>query len=181
MTTSRFRFGLRGCLIFLAVLSFLLAWLVPQRSLRMREAMVMNQLKQEGSGYSYYGGFDEDDSTWTEKRFDGLFGKRIRNVKWNNRKIDDLAVLTKINNLRELFITNSQISDLTPIAQIKSIRLIELTGSNITDLTPFRSLPNLEYLNLHRTPVTDEQVAEFVNAKPDCRVLHPSIAENSAR
>ena len=127
------------------------------------------------SGYSYYGGWDENDSTWIDKRLDDWFGKRIRSVRWNNAKIDDLAVLTQIDNLQELFITNSQIADLSPITEIGSTRLIELTGSEIADLTPLQSLPNLEYRNLHRTPLNDEQVNDFARANPGCNILHPSV------
>jgi Leucine-rich repeat (LRR) protein len=134
----------------------------------------MNKLQQLGSGYSYYAGWDESDSTWIEKRLDDWFGKRIRTVKWNNAKIEDLTVLSQIDNLRELFITNSKISDLSPISEIESLRLIELTGSDITDLTPLQYLPNLEYLNVHRTPLTDQQVTHFANLNPGCNVLHPS-------
>ena len=138
----------------------------------------MNRLQQLGSGYSYYAGWDENDSTWIEKRMDDCFGKRIRTVRWRNSKIDNLMVLTEINDLRELFITNSQIADLSPIEGIDSIRLIELTGSDVSDLTPLQSLPNLEYLNLHRTPLTDEQVSDFANSNPGCNILHPSIENN---
>ncbi|MDB4778306.1 hypothetical protein OAG68_02500 [bacterium] len=136
--------------------------------------MAMNKLQQLGSGYSYYAGWDENDSTWIDKRLDDWFGKRIRSVRWNNEKIEDLTVLTRIDNLQELFITNSHIADLSPIKGINSIRLIDLTGSDVTDLTPLQSLPNLEYLNLHRTPVTDEQVDEFANVNSGCNILHPS-------
>lgn len=135
----------------------------------------MDKLTQLGGGYSYYAGWDEDDSTWTEKCFDDWFGKRIRTVKWNNAEIDDLSVLKEIDNLQEVFITDSQIADLSTISEVKSVRLVELTGSNVTDLTPLLTLPNLEYLNLHRTPLTDEQVDAFAKANPDCRLLHPSV------
>ena len=178
MTSRHFRFGLKSCLVLLGVLSILLAWLVPQRSLRLRESSAMSKLRQLGSGFLYYGGWDENDSTWTEKRLDDWFGKRIRSVRWHGAKIDDLTVLTQIDNLQELFITNSKIADLSPIAGIESIRFIELTGSEVTDLTHLQPLTNLEYLYLHRTSLTDEQVNDFAKANPDCNIFHPSTESN---
>ncbi|MDE0867069.1 MAG: hypothetical protein OSA98_25100 [Rubripirellula sp.] len=135
----------------------------------------MNTLQQLSGGYDYYAGWDENDSTWIEKCLDDRFGKRIRTVRWHGTKIDDLKVLTQIDNLQELFIMNSEIVDLSPIAEIESIRLIELTGSKVTDLTPLQYLPNLKYLNVHRTPLTDEQVHDFARANPGCNILHPSF------
>ena len=175
MANHRFRYGLTSCLVLLAFFSILLPWLTLQRSLRLRHGRAMNTLQQSSSGYGYYAGLDENDSTWIEKRLDDWFGKRIRTVRWHGTKINDLTVLTQIDNLRELFIMNSEIVDLSPIADIESIRLIELTGSTVNDLTPLQYLPNLKYLNVHRTPLTDEQVNDFARANPGCNILHPSV------
>ena len=175
MANHRFRYGLTSCLVLLAFFSILLPWLTSQRSLRLRHGRAMNTLQQSSSGYGYYAGLDENDSTWIEKFLHDWFGKRIRTVRWHGTKINDLTVLTQIDNLRELFIMNSEIVDLSPIADIESIRLIELTGSTVTDLTPLQYLPNLKYLNVHRTPLTDEQVNDFARANPGCNILHPSV------
>jgi len=37
----------------------------------------MNALQQLSSGYGYYAGLDEDDSTWIEKCLDDWFDNRV--------------------------------------------------------------------------------------------------------
>lgn len=67
MANYRFRYGLTSCLVLLAFFSILLPWLISQRSLRLRDGKAMNTLQQLSSGYGYYAGLDENDSTWIDK------------------------------------------------------------------------------------------------------------------
>ena len=171
MTKRHFRFAIFGCLASLVIFSIFLVWLIQERSLREQDGIVMTELEQLGHGYWHYAGMDENDSTWIDKRLDQWYGNRIRTVRWKNANIEDLELLTQINKLQELFITNSKIADLSPLAEIDSLRLVVLTGTEVTDLTPLQTLPKLKYLNLHQTPLTSEQVNDFANANPDCKIF----------
>ena len=109
---------------------------------------------------------------------DDCFGRRVRTVIWKGAKIEDLNPLKEITKLRDVMITNSEIGDISVLGEIPSIRMIELVGSDVDDLTPLKSLPNLEHLNVNRTSLTDAQVKQFADSKPNCRVLHSSIPSN---
>ncbi len=134
----------------------------------------MAQLRSQGWGFSCYNGWDENDSTWIEKRLDSWLGRRVRSVKRNRADVEDLAILKQIANLHEVFITNSQIKDLTPFSEISSIRVIELTGSDVDDLTPLQNLPNLTHLYVYRTSVSGPQIEQLTKAIPNCKIFHPS-------
>lgn len=168
------RIGLVTSLVFTVVIFAFLAWLVPQRSLRQREGKVMAQLTAQGWGFSYYDGWDENDSTWIEKRLDTWFGRRVRSVTRNRSDVDDLTILKQIANLQEVLITNSQIEDLTPLSEIASLKVIELTGSGVDDLTTLQNLTNLTYLYACRTPVPSVQIEQLSKAIPHCIIFHPS-------
>ncbi len=134
----------------------------------------MTQLTSQGWGYSFYNGWDENDSTWIEKRLDDWFGRRVRSVKRDRADIEDLTILTQIANLQEVFITNSRIKDLSPLSEIATIKVIEFIGSDVDDLTPLRDLSNLAHLNVYRTTAIDDQVESLAKKLPNCNILHPS-------
>ena len=94
MTFALFWIGLAACLIVFVLLFAFLVWLVPQKSLRLQEGNAMIQLTSQGWGYSYYNGWDENDSRWIEKRLDDWFGRRIRSVKRDRADIEDLTIHT---------------------------------------------------------------------------------------
>ena len=146
--------------------------------MRIQDGRAMSELRSMGCTVSYYNGWDDEDSTWLEKRLDDCFGRRARSVRWRGARIQDLSPLQKIADLREVFIFDSHIDDISPLSQIGTIRHLHLTGSNIEDLTPLHSLTNLKELNVYRTPISNVEVDRFAAANPNCNILHPSTESN---
>ena len=109
--------------------------------------------------------------------------------------VSDLTFLKAWPKLRRLIIVDSKtpITDISPLADLNDLEYVELFQQNITDLTPLAGKTHLIDLNLYHndiadlTPLhsctglkrlwiggnrrlTDEEIAAFQEAVPDCRV-----------
>lgn len=72
--------------------------------------------------------------------------------------ISTLNDVTKLTNLRKLYLSNQNISDITPLSQLKSLECIELKHNPINDISPLSQLKLLHSLFLFDTKVSDFSV-----------------------
>lgn len=114
---------------------------------------------------------------------------------------DGLAELERLKQLRVLYLSGTAVSDAglvhiarlprleelnlsqckavgdegaASLSRVKTLKQLNLTGTQITDegLKSLTRIPGLEGLYLHGTQVTNEGVARFQQALPECRVRH---------
>lgn len=79
--------------------------------------------------------------------------------------ISDLSLLTKMPNLKELYLCGQQIEDLTPLENLPIERLY-LCDNRITDLTPLADIFTLQLLYIGNNPVKDlSPLASLYNLK----------------
>lgn len=79
--------------------------------------------------------------------------------------ISDLSLLTKMPNLKELYLCGQQIEDLTPLENLPIERLY-LCDNRITDLTPLADIFTLQLLYIGNNPAKDlSPLASLYNLK----------------
>ena len=81
--------------------------------------------------------------------------KRLRELRADNKGIQNLAGLQFATNLSELRIRDNQISDLSPIAGLTNLREL-IAGNNVfSDILPLKGLRGLENLHFYGNDVTE--------------------------
>ena len=107
--------------------------------------------------------------------------------------VSDLSPLVSLPSLREIHIENvSTLRDISPVSEIINLTHLGLVSTGVKDIAPIRSLTNLKTLNLRNSPVreitwlhgmdnitdiflggtriTEEQIKEYQNSHPGCRI-----------
>jgi serine/threonine protein kinase len=70
-------------------------------------------------------------------------------------QINSLADVTKLKNLRTIYLAYQNIADLTPLSQLGSLESVELKHNPIVDVSPLSQVPSLISLGLFDTLVSD--------------------------
>ncbi len=78
--------------------------------------------------------------------------KSLKQLFFDEEKINNLYPLTSLINLQELSIPYNIISDILPLHLLKNLRYLKLCGNQISDVSALSELTNLEalYLNLNQ-------------------------------
>jgi uncharacterized membrane protein len=87
---------------------------------------------------------------------------------------EQLDGISKLRNLRVLFLNNTGISDagLAKIAPLPELRSLSLVGTNVTDasIATFKKLESLTNLFLFQTTLTDKGISEFSGAHDEVNI-----------
>lgn len=70
-----------------------------------------------------------------------------------NGGIDDISVMTKMKNLKEVFLCMQRITDISPLKDLP-IEKLYLCGNQITDFSPIESMENLTTLCIGNNPAS---------------------------
>ena len=85
-----------------------------------------------------------------------------------------LEGISKLSNLRVLYLNNTDISDagVTKLAPLSELRFLSLVGTKITDasIQTFGKLSNLSDLFVFQTKLTDKGIAEFSTAHDEVNI-----------
>jgi hypothetical protein len=76
-------------------------------------------------------------------------------VLYNNVRVNNLAVLAQLPNLRELNLIISNVSDLSWITSMPRLETLFLNGNSITDIGPLSRLANIKNLVLSNNSISD--------------------------
>lgn len=79
-----------------------------------------------------------------------------------NNKITDLSDLTKLPNLREIYLSNNQISDLQTLASLPYLEIAVLSDNHCSSLSGLEKLDHLNFLDLSGNPKL-ENVSNLLN------------------
>lgn len=95
----------------------------------------------------------------------------LKCLRLGNTQVTDLSPLANLSRLRELFVHNTEVKDLSPLRELTELQHLGVWGTPACDLTPLTSLAKLQQLAIADTAVSDEQVAKFQEALPDCKIV----------
>lgn len=139
----------------------------------------------------------DDPKRFNERDLEPLkYCKDLVAIDLGHNSISDLSFLTQWPHLKVLIIVDSRpkkIVDLSPLAELNELEYVELFMEGIVDVSPLANKPNLVDLNLchnkivditplqtdtklerlwitYNPDLTDEQIAAFQTAVPDCLV-----------
>jgi internalin A len=82
--------------------------------------------------------------------------KKLRVLTFNDAPaIDDLSVLSELNNLEILVMSGTNIFDLSPLTKLKKLSYIDFSNTNVTDLAPLKNLDNLIRIDAYGCEMSD--------------------------
>lgn len=73
-------------------------------------------------------------------------------------------------NVTYLSLIKSTIEDFSGLSRLTNLRYLYLTGTNIKDVTPLLGLEKLEVLNIQKTPITEESKQIIKNHLPKTKI-----------
>ena len=73
----------------------------------------------------------------------------------DGNRVDDLAPLSGLANLRVLEVASNEVVDLSPLSKLAMLSRIVLSRNRVSDLAPLSSLANLWLLRLDDNPIED--------------------------
>lgn len=90
----------------------------------------------------------------------------------SGNSIKDIIVLESLTNLEELRLDqNKKINNIEPLSRLGNLKTLILSNTAIVDLSPLYGLKDLELLDITGTPITQEQIDEFLTNIPTCIVI----------
>lgn len=69
--------------------------------------------------------------------------------------VDDIAFLSDLADVKNLYLDRTRVRDLSPIASMRSLYLLSLDNTAVTDLNAIKDLQNLEILSISDTKIDD--------------------------
>ncbi len=91
--------------------------------------------------------------------------------------LSDLAPLSGLLQLEELYIENAAISNISSLKELKNLRLLFLMNNNINDIMPLDGLKNLVVLNLSVNKIEDVSGLKDLESLLFLALNHNSISE----
>ena len=88
-----------------------------------------------------------------ERGIEDLTG--LEGLSLDVNQISDLASLSGLTNLFDLYLFGNQVSDLTPLSSLTNLGFLVLDGNQISDVTPLSGLTNLGWLLLSSNKISD--------------------------
>lgn len=73
----------------------------------------------------------------------------------DNRKLNDISILSQLSNLVELFAYNTLIKDLSPLRSLNGLKNISIYNTKVGNLTDLSELYNLNQLHVNHTIISD--------------------------
>lgn len=82
----------------------------------------------------------------------------------------DLSPLMECKALEELFVNWPLLLDLTQVSRLTNLRMLYIDGGKIRDLKPLFGMHKLTYLRLDEGRYTANQIEALQKALPDCQI-----------
>lgn len=95
---------------------------------------------------------------------------RVLELPWCER-VGDVSFARNLPRLTRLDIAMARVKDLRPLSGLQDLFWVNADSTGVCRL-PDGSLPKLRTLRVLSAPLTDEEVAAFAEAHPQCRVWH---------
>ena len=87
-----------------------------------------------------------------------------------NNRIYDISPLSGLTNLEFLDLSYNQIIDFSPLTNITHLNSVSISHNPTNDVNSLKSMQNLKEISMEYTALTQEQIADFQEAMPDCNV-----------
>ena len=79
----------------------------------------------------------------------------------SNNAIDDIADLSSLSHLREIYLSGNQIGYIDSLGYCAELRIVDISNNTIDDISPLFDLEHLEYVNLIGNPVPVQQIDQL--------------------
>ncbi|MFA6457299.1 MAG: leucine-rich repeat domain-containing protein [Bacteroidota bacterium] len=85
--------------------------------------------------------------------------KNLMTLDLSNNFVDDIADISSLLHLRELYLTSNRIGYIDALSFCLQLKVVDLSYNTIDDISPLLELDELEYVNLVGNPVPAQQIA----------------------
>ncbi|MCR5565718.1 MAG: hypothetical protein K6F61_02610 [Clostridiales bacterium] len=82
-------------------------------------------------------------------------------------KIDDLSIIGELKHLQYLEIFLNDIEDITPLINCQELLDLNISQTKVSDISVLYEIPSLQRLWANATKLTEEQIQEFGEKRPD--------------
>ena len=168
----RLRFGMRSLLAIVTLACIILALVAHPMAEARRQQELVSQVAALGGRISVLGSIPREPSPgkFILAHFDSSYGRYpLYRLDFSGAKVTDydLALLSRIDHIKELSLSGAQISDsgLRHLRNLKFLTKLDLGATNVTDrgLTNLKDLEVLASLNVMGTSVTYDAL-QFLDA-----------------
>jgi|GEM_PF-1908724 len=94
----------------------------------------------------------------------------LEDINLNKTKITNIEPLRNMKKLKKLYILNTQVSDLDPLRECVALESLICDNCPVTSLESLKNLANLTKISLGRTKVSEEQIKNFMENHPKCKI-----------
>lgn len=84
--------------------------------------------------------------------------------------VKDISCIENLKMLEYISIFKTKVDDISALTDLRFIKELKLHANNIKDITPLNNIPNLTRLVISNNNLSEEQINEFKESHPDCRV-----------
>ena len=81
------------------------------------------------------------------------------NLDLSNNRIDDVADLSTLSHLREIYLAGNHIGYIDALSYCSQLRIVDISYNDIDDISPLLELKELEYVNIIGNAIPSQQVA----------------------
>ena len=86
--------------------------------------------------------------------------------------IRDISILAELANLREIYMSNTGIESLDPLKTLSNLEVVYFENTAVKSLTPIAELKSLKKVVCINTPIDLNEIKNFSNGQPACKVLY---------
>lgn len=84
--------------------------------------------------------------------------------------VKDISCIENLKMLEYISIFKTKVDDISALTDLRFINELKLHANNIKDITPLNDISNLTRLVISNNNLSEEQINEFKESHPDCRV-----------
>ena len=89
------------------------------------------------------------------------FFKNLVTLEFINCGVEDISVISKLQNLKYLYLSDNAIYDISPIKNNKNLRLLSIKNNNIIDISPILELDKLVALpDIYGNSINNYEILE---------------------
>ncbi len=85
--------------------------------------------------------------------------------------VEDIDCVRQLKMLKSLFVFKTEVKDISALSELNFVEYLYLHSNKINDITPIDNLPNLIHITISNNNLTNEQINDFKEEHPNCRVV----------
>lgn len=98
--------------------------------------------------------------------------KKLKKIIIYDCNVENIDCISQLKMLESVHVFKTKVKDISALSGLNFVEYLYLHRNAINDITPIYNLPNLIHVTLSDNNLTDEQISDFKESHPDCRVVY---------